>query len=182
MLTITIPAKEGWDESKQEFVYLKEQQLRLEHSLVSLSKWETKWHKAYFSNKEKTNAEVIDYIKCMTLTQNVDPDVYDRLSEDNINDIDKYINDPMTSIQFDDNGNSRGKIGGDTITYELIYYWMITLGIPVKFEKWHLNRLINLIRVCNIKNAPNKKMSKSEIMRRNRALNEARRKQFNSKG
>lgn len=181
MLTITIPAKEGWDESKQEFVYFKEQQLRLEHSLVSLSKWETKWHKAYFSNKEKTDAEVIDYIKCMTLTQNVDPDVYNRLSEDNINKINQYINDPMTSIRFNDE-NSRGKIGGDTITYELIYYWMITLGIPVKFEKWHLNRLINLIRVCNIKNAPNKKMSKSEIMRRNKELNETRRKQLNSKG
>ena len=181
MLTITIPAVEGFDEEKQEFVNLtKEQTLQLEHSLVSLSKWESKWCKPFLTNKPKTLEETIDYIKCMTITQNVNPDVYKYLSRDNISKIEAYIDAPMTATTFySDSQDGRGK---ETITSELIYYWMISLNVPMECQKWHLNRLLTLIRVCNVKNSPPKKMAKGDIMRRNAALNAARRKQLNSKG
>lgn len=180
MLEITIPATEQWDEQKQEFVNTKEQKLRLEHSLVSLSKWETKWCKPFLTKQKKTPEETIDYIKCMTLTQNVDPNVYTCITEANINTINKYIEAPMTAISFKkEKGRS---INGEQITYELVYYWMIALNIPFECQKWHLNRLLALIRICNIKNQPPKKMSRNELMRRNRELNAARRKQLNSKG
>lgn len=181
MLHITIPAVEGWDEQKEEFVILeKEQNLQLEHSLVSLSKWESKWCKSYLATREKTYEEVLDYIKCMTITQNVKPDVYLRLTQDNIDDIITYINAPMTATNFSAERNSG--TGREVITAELIYYWMIALSIPPQYEKWHLNRLMTLIKVCNIKNQSPKKMSRGEIMRRNRSLNEARKQRLNTKG
>lgn len=180
MLTITIPAVEMFNEKTQEFVTFKEQTLQLEHSLVSLSKWESKWCKAFLSKEEKTLEETIDYIKCMTITQNVNPEVYNRLSRSNIEDINKYIDSPMTATTFyDDKQKGRNR---EIITNELIYYWMISLNIPMECQKWHLNRLLTLIRVCNIKNSPPKKMSRSEIMSRNAALNKARRQQLNTKG
>ena len=180
MLQITIPATELFDESKREFVYTKEQTLCLEHSLVSLSKWESKWCKAFFSKQEKTYEETIDYIKCMTLTQNVKDDVYLRLTRDNIDQINKYIEAPMTATYFSEDKNS--KASRETVTAELIYYWMIALNIPFECQKWHLNKLLTLIRVCNIKNQPPKKMSKRDIMSRNASLNAARRNRLNSKG
>lgn len=181
MLQITIPASESWDESRQEFVYGKEFTLQLEHSLVSLSKWESKWCKSFFSNKEKTYEETLDYIKCMTITQNVGADVYGRLTRDNVEKINEYIEAPMTATYFSEEQN-KGKIGRETITSELIYYWMIALNIPFECQKWHLNRLITLILVCNIKNTPPKKMSGRDIMSRNAALNAARRKKYNTRG
>lgn len=185
MLQITIPAavSEEFDESTNEFIYRpvsKEQTLQLEHSLVSLSKWESKWCKAFLSNKRKTDEEIIDYVKCMTLTQNVNPDVYTRLSQENMNRIDEYISAPMTATTFFNERNSKG--GREVVTAELIYYWMIALNIPFECQKWHLNRLLTLIRVCNIKNTPPKKMSKRELMSRNARLNAARRQQLNTKG
>lgn len=180
MLQITIPAIEQWDEREQEFVYTKEQTLKLEHSLVSLSKWESKWGKAYLTKKDKTYDEVLDYIKCMTITPNVDPDVYKCLTSKNIADIEEYINAPMTATCFSEDKNSRSS--REVVTSELIYYWMIALQIPFECEKWHLNRLLTLIRVCNIKNTPPKKMSKRSIMSRNAALNASRRKQLNTRG
>ena len=181
MLRIEIPINpEGWDEKRQEFVKPKTQILQLEHSLVSLSKWESKWCKPFFSNEEKSYEEVLDYIKCMTITQNVDPEVYNHLTESNITDINNYINAPMTATTFT-NDKGRGN-NREIITSELVYYWMIALNIPVEFQKWHINRLLTLIRVCEIKNSPQKKMSKNEIMSRNAALNEARRKKLNSRG
>lgn len=179
MLTITIPASEQFDESKQEFIETKEQTLLLEHSLISLSKWESKWCKSFLSRKDKTYEEVIDYIRCMTLTPNVDPNTYYSLSNENIDEINKYIEAPMTATHFYENesGGSR-----ETITAELIYYWMITQNIPMECQKWHLNRLLTLIKVCNIKNSPPKKRSASEIMSRNAALNAARKKRLNTKG
>ena len=181
MLTITIPASEFFNERTQEFFTLKEQTLQLEHSLVSLSKWESKWCKPFLSKqKELTLEETLDYIKCMTITQNVNPDVYNRLSQSNIEEIDKYIAAPMTATTFYNN-TSEGRVK-ETVTSELIYYWMISLNIPMECQKWHLNRLLTLIRVCNVKNTPPKKMSKGDIMRRNAALNAARRKKLNSKG
>lgn len=171
---------EGWDEEKQEFVTPKVQILQLEHSLVSLSKWESKWCKAFLSKKEKTREETIDYIKCMTLTQNVKPEVYEYLSEKNIADIIAYIDSPMTATVLPE--NKKASRSRETTTNELLYYYMFKLQIPKECEKWHLNRLITLIGVFDAKESPPKKMNKRQIMERNRALNEARRKQFNSKG
>jgi hypothetical protein len=180
MLRITIPAVEQWDEAKQEFIYTKEQTLSLEHSLVSLSKWESKWCKPFLTKQEKTFEETLDYIKCMTITQNVDPEVYNYLTNENIEEINKYIEAPMTATYFSD--DKIVKTSREQITAELIYYWMIALNIPFECQKWHLNRLLTLIKVCNIKNQPPKKRSKKEIMSRNAALNAARRKQLNTKG
>lgn len=180
MLEITVPATEMFDEAKQEFVNYKEQTLQLEHSLVSLSKWESKWHKAFLSKREKTAEETIDYVRCMTITKNVDPSVYSRLTRENVDQINKYIEDPMTAVYFPEDKSSG--TSGDTVTSELIYYWMISLNIPQEYQKWHLNRLMALIKVCNIKNSPGKKMSKADIMRRNASLNAARRAKMHSNG
>ena len=180
MLQIVIPAIEQWDERKQEFVHSKEQTLQLEHSLVSLSKWESKWCKSFFSKQEKTYEQTIDYIKCMTITQNVKDEVYSRLTRSNVEEINKYIEAPMTATYFSDDKN--GKQSRETVTSELIYYWMIALNIPFECQKWHLNRLLTLIRVCNIKNQPPKKMSRRDVASRNTALNAARRQQYNTRG
>ena len=171
---------EGWDEQKEEFVEGKTQVLQLEHSLVSLSKWESKWCKPLLSDNNKTEEELLDYIKFMTLTQNVDPEVYSHLSRENFQEINDYINAPMTATTFSDSKN--GKRNREIITSELIYYWMVALQIPFECQKWHLNRLITLVRVCNIKNDPPKKRSKRETATNYAALNAARRKQYNSKG
>lgn len=181
MLRITIPAVErAWDESKQEFVSMKEQTLQLEHSLVSLSKWESKWCKPFIGTEDKTTEETIDYIKCMTITQNVKPEVYHFLTKENIKQIEDYIDAPMTATTFSD--DDRGVGPREIITSELIYYWMMVLDIPFECQKWHFNRLLTLIRVCKVKNAPPKKMSQTDLMNRNRALNELRKKQLNTNG
>lgn len=181
MLQIKVPlTQEGWDEAKQEFIEPEYRILQLEHSLVSLSKWEARWCKPFFSKEEKTYEETLDYIKCMTITQNVNPDVYKYLTRENIAQINKYIEAPMTATCFYD--DKVGKTSREKVTSELIYYWMIALNIPFECQKWHLNRLLTLVKVCNIKNQPPKKMSKREIMSRNAALNAARKKQLNTRG
>lgn len=178
MLTITIPEQELFNELTNEFVSTKARTIQLEHSLVSISKWESKWNKPFLSKDEKTIEQTLDYIQCMTITQNIDPMVYRFLTDDNIRDINDYIDAPMTATTFPDKGSTSREI----ITSEVIYYWMISLNIPMECQKWHLNRLLTLIRVCNVKNAPVKKMSRKEIMNRNATLNAARRKKLNSKG
>lgn len=181
MLRLVIPLEdEKWDENKQEFITPKMQTLQLEHSLVSLSKWESKWNRPFLSRKDMTTEETIDYIKCMTLTPNVNPEVYARLTPEHIEQVRNYIMAPMTATVFSKGSNGKGS--REIVTAELIYYWMITLNIPFECQKWHLNRLVTLIRVCNIKNAPPKKRSKREIMSRNAAINAARRAQLNSRG
>lgn len=179
MLLITIPAREMFDDKTQTFLTEKAQTLQLEHSLVSLSKWESKWCKAFLSKEEKTNEETLDYIRCMTITQNVDPSVYNRLTRANIDEIQAYISAPMTATTFRENIN---KGSSEITTAELIYYWMISLNIPMECQKWHLNKLLTLIRVCNIKNTPPKKMNKRDVINNYAALNAARRKQNNTKG
>lgn len=181
MLQITIRPFELFDEGKQEFIsYKKAQVLQLEHSLISISKWEQKWHKAFLSKNDKTYEETIYYIHCMTLTQNVDPISYYFISDDDMNRINEYISDSMTATFFmEDKKPARSS---EIVTSELIYYWMIALGIPFECQKWHLNRLLTLIKVCQIKNAPPKKRSKRDIMAQNAALNAARRKRLNTKG
>ena len=180
MLPITIPATELYDEYNQIFINVKEQTLHLEHSLVSLSKWESKWHKPFLVKTKKTFEETIDYVRCMTITQNVNSEVYKCLTNENIQSINEYIEDPMTATWF--SKDRKTKSNGEQITSELIYYWMISLNIPFECQKWHLNRLLTLIQVCDEKNKPPKKMSKKEIMSRNAALNAARRKKMNTKG
>lgn len=178
MLEITIPGKELYDEANNEFINVKGQTLKLEHSLVSLSKWESKWHKPFLKT-DMTVEETLDYIRCMTITQNVNPLVYNCITNDNVRRVIEYIEDPMTARKFPKLPNSRSH---EIITAEDIYYWMISFGIPSEYQKWHLNRLLNLIKVCNDKNTPPKKMSKQELMARNRALNEERKKALNTKG
>lgn len=180
MLRITIPDKEYWDDVKEEFVYKKGCTISLEHSLVSLSKWESKYCKPFLTKEAKTRQETIDYVRCMTLTQNVDPGVYNELTYDNFRDIEEYIEAPMTATVFSRDQNRR--MGGEQVTSELIYYWMIALNVPFECQKWHLNRLLTLIKVCNIKNKTPEKRSAKDIMRRNTALNAARRRQYNTRG
>lgn len=180
MLRIMVPAVEEWDEVKQEFIQTKEQTLQLEHSLVSLSKWESKYCKPFLSKQDKTYEETLDYIRFMTITPNVKQEVYAGLTRANIAEINNYITAPMTATTFAK--ELPGRPNREQVTAELIYYWMISLNIPVEFQKWHLNRLLTLIKVCNIKNQPPKKMSKRQIMSRNASLNAARRQQLNSRG
>jgi len=179
MLKIIVPAIEKWDEDRQEFLSTKETELCLEHSLVSVSKWESKWHKYFIGNNNLTSEMLIDYIRCMTMTQNVDPDIFYAIDEETMTKIKDYISDSQTATWFSENNDKHGR---DIITSEIIYYWMIALQIPFECQKWHLNRLLTLIRVCNEKNQPEKKMSQSEVMRRNREINEARRRALKTRG
>ena len=180
MLKITIPEQELFDENKMEFITIREKTLQLEHSLVSVSKWESKWCKPFLSKGEKTFEETIDYIRCMTITQNVQPIIYTLLTSQNLVDINKYIESPMTATVFTNEKNKT--TNREIITAEIIYYWMIALNIPFECQKWHLNRLLTLINVCSIKNQPQKKMSRKEILERNRALNLARREAIKNGG
>lgn len=182
MLRIEVPmTAEGWDEKKRQFVEPKIRVLELEHSLISLSKWESTWHKPFYSKKKKTAEEVLDYIKCMTISKNVEPEVYHRLTDENIEAINEYIENSMTATTFSPNSNTQ--VGRETITAELIYYWMLVLNIPFEeCQKWHINRLITLIKVCDVKNTPAKKRSNNQIIQDYAAINEVNRKKFNSKG
>jgi len=178
MLELHVDAVEQYNEETNEFYYINSQTLKMEHSLVSVSKWESKWHKPFLTNDEKTTEEIFDYIRCMTINT-VDPIVYNCLSAQNITDIQEYIDNPMTATTIHENNVKRNP---EIVTSELIYYWMVALNIPFECEKWHLNRLLTLIRICNIKNQPDKKMSRQETIEQNRILNAARRKQFRAKG
>lgn len=179
-IKITIPRTELYDEKAKEFIYVKEQTISMEHSLVSLHKWEQKWHIPFLSTKDKTYEQVLDYLKFMTLTQNVDELAYKVIPQSEMNKINKYIENPMTATTITD--FERKKKNKEIITAEIIYYWMIKLGIPVEFQKWHLNSLLMLIEVIGIKEAPEKQMSQAEIIRRQRAINAANRAKFHSKG
>lgn len=181
MLEITVPAVELYDEKNNMFINLEERTIHLEHSLVSVSKWEAKYCKPFISKTDKTDEEVVDYIKMMTLTQDVEPDVYQRLTKANYEAIENYINAPMTATTFRESKGS-GKKSNETVTNEVIYYWMSSLGIEKAYEEWHLNRLLTFIRVCNEMNAPKKKMSKKDTVNQYAALNRARRQKLNSKG
>lgn len=180
MLAIVIPAREQWDENRGEFITSPEQKLVLEHSLVSISKWESKWHKPFLSKIEpKTFEETIDYIKCMTLTQNVNPNVYYNITNENLDAITEYINNPMTATRIKSENTRKNR---EIVTSELIYYWMISQNIPFECQKWHLNRLLTLIQVCSEKNKPPKKMSRSAVMKNNASLNAARRASLGTRG
>ena len=179
MMHILIPKQELWDEENYKFVNLKEQKIAIEHSLISVSKWESKWHKPFFSREPKTVEMTMDYVRFMTITSNVDPEVYKYLTNDNLNEINKYIEDSYTATTFKDtNNHSRNEI----ITSELIYYDMIYWGIPFECEKWHINRLLTLIKICSIKGQKQKGMSQRDILSQNSAINAARRMKHNTRG
>lgn len=183
MLKLHVPAREFFDDETQTFFTQgKDCELLLEHSLLSLSKWESKWKKPFLVEQEKqTQEELIDYVRCMTINQGVDYKTYYNLTPKLIEKIREYINDPMTAttIRRKENKRPRSK---KIVTSELIYCWMINYGIPFECQKWHLNRLMMLIEVCSIESGGQKKMSPREIMKENAALNEMRKAKLKTKG
>lgn len=179
MLKLEIPASEVFNESDQTFAETKGVALSLEHSLVSVSKWESKWGVPFLSTDEKTERQTIDYVKCMTLTQNVEESAYAFLTRDNFDAIRTYIDLPMSATTIIDRDK---KTSREVITAEIIYYWMITLQIPFECQKWHLNRLLMLINVCSIKQQDPKKLHGKALLQDNMQINAARRAVMNSKG
>lgn len=179
MLQVSIPAREYFDERTNEFIEVKAHTLQLEHSLISISKWESKWCKPFLGKEEKTEEETLDYIRCMTITQNVDPLVYRAIPNDELKRIREYIHAPMTATWFSDRNTPPNR---KIITSELVYYWMTVQNIPFECEKWHFNRLMTLIRICGEKNQPQKKMSKREAAAQRSQLNAARRARHHTSG
>lgn len=181
MLHIVVPEVEFFDERTSTFTTLKEQRLAMEHSLVSISKWEAMYNKPFLTKDKKTGKEMLDYIKCMTITQNVDERIFQVLTKENLIDVSEYIAAPMTATTFGSSGSS-GTPQRQIVTSELIYYWMVSYNIPFECQKWHVNRLLTLIEILNIKNTPPKKRSKSEIMSNQKRLNAQRRRSLKTKG
>lgn len=180
MLKIVIPAREFFDDYTETFSYSEEKILQLEHSLVSISKWESIIEKPFISKTNKSIEETMLYIECMTITKKVDEKTYAALSDDNINEINRYIDKKSTATIITKLNNST--VSNETVTSELIYYWMLCHQIPFECERWHLNRLLTLIDICNAKNAPPQKMSRAALAQKYKDLNEQRRAQLNSKG
>lgn len=192
MLVIKIPASEYYDNETNEFVNIPEYTLHMEHSLVSISKWEAEFEKPFLDETtERTTEETLSYIKYMTLEQNIPDVVYKTLSTENLKKINTYIEKKMTATWFREDNNkkpskNRGPFRkGEVITSELIYFWMIELNVPVDFQKWHINRLLTLLRVCNEKHKEangDNKMSKRDIIARNKALNAKRKAKMKTRG
>ena len=172
-----MPGAESYNEELNEFSYAPDTLIYLEHSLKSISEWEAKYHKPFMSNDPKDVDEIMYYIQCMCLDESY-KEILDRLTSDNYTTINEYISDSQTATWFDDTGKRSSEI----VTSELVYYWMISFQIPIECENWHINRLLTLIRVCSVKNAPEKEIPKNELMARNSRLNAERRRKYNTKG
>lgn len=180
MLLIKVPDTELFNEATSEFVVVKGATFQIEHSLVSLSKWESKWRKPFLGKDEKTREEITDYIRCMTITQNVRPEVYQYLPGSVYDQVADYIDAPMTATTF--SNAPKGRPSRETATAEVIYYWMVAYNIPMECQKWHLSRLFTLIRVCDIKNQGPQKTNKREMLNQRAALNAERRSNLKTKG
>lgn len=180
MLNITVLGEESFDDEKNEFVYPEAFELQLEHSLVSLSKWESEYEKPFLGPAEKTTEEVLGYIKAMVLTPNVPDEVYTRLSEENVQQINDYIDAKRSATWFNEQPNAPKS--REVVTSELLYYWMFTASIPIECENWHLNRLITLIKVFDVKSQKPKKMGAAEAARQRHELVEKRRKELGTRG
>lgn len=180
MLKIVVPGVEMFNDETREFTTVGDVVIELEHSLVSLSKWESEFEKPFLGKETKTTEEVLAYIKAMTLTPNVSEEIYEKLSEDNIASVHQYIDAKMSGTTFYEvQPEAKNQ---ETVTAELIYYWMIVFQIPFECDRWHLNRLFTLIRVCNVKQSKPKKMSRAELAARNRELNARRKAELGTKG
>lgn len=180
MLKIIIPDQEYYDELLDEFVTISELKLTLEHSLYTISKWESRWMKPFLGPNDKTDSEILDYILCMDLTETLTMDRIQKIPQMDLNRILTYINASMTATTFNESeGVSRNR---EIVTSELIYYWMIALQIPLECEHWHLNRLMTLIKICNIKNSPKKKQNTQAMLDKRKELNKQRKMQNNSTG
>lgn len=183
MLTLILEAEEAWNSKTEEFEALPEIKLTLEHSLVSLSKWESKFEKPFLTKEPKTTAETLGYIEAMILSPEISPGVIFRFSKSQIDLVNEYIEAKMTATTFGElPEQGRNRARPETITSELIYYWMVAFNIPFEVEQWHLNRLFALIRICNVKNSKPKRMSKADLARRNRELNDERRRRLGTAG
>jgi hypothetical protein len=180
VLTITVGDTESFDDEKQEFVQIGGFELQLEHSLVSLSKWESEFEKPFLGKETKTPEELLGYVRCMVLTENPPEDFLDKLSKENLETINAYMERKMTATWFTEQPGAPKTT--EVITAELLYYWMTAFNIPFECQYWHLNRLFTLIRIANIKQSKPKKMSRSDIAARNRELNRQRREQLGTKG
>lgn len=181
MLFLNIPmGPERWDEEKEEFVAPSTKTIQLEHSLISLSKWESKWHKPFLSKTPLTAEETLDYIRCMTLTKDVLPEVYDCITQTNIDKVLAYIYDPMTATTF--GKGKEKKTSRKVMTAEVIYFYMFSYNIPYECRTWHLNRLMTLIRVFKEENEPKKKRRGSDLASEYAARNRARRQALYGKG
>jgi len=181
MLKIVVPGVEAFDESTQKFVTVGDVALELEHSLVSLSKWESEFEKPFLDKSEKTSDEVVGYIRAMTLTPNAPADVWKKLTDENFAEINTYIDAKMTGTTVYDL-NEPPKTKQETVTAELIYYWMVVYNIPWEAQHWHLNKLFTLIRVCSVKAEKPKKMSRSERNAQMRKLNAERKAKYKTRG
>lgn len=180
MLRLQVPKTEVYDEEQGRFITIPEKVLVLEHSLKSVAKWESKWNVSFLSDKEKSREQTLDYIGCMSINQDIDSAILGRLTRKELNLIIEYINAKMTATTI--NRRKPQRPTNEKITAEIIYWWMIQYGIPPEYEKWHLNRLLTLIDVCSIKGGPKQKMSMSEQMAQQRALNKARQAQYKTRG
>jgi hypothetical protein len=181
MLTIKVGATEVFDEGTDTFRFEGGVELQLEHSLVSLSKWESEFEKPFLGDSEKTADEALAYIRCMVVGENPPGDFLEELSSENMNEINAYINKKMTATWFSD-ATPQTKRNTETVTAELIYYWMSVFQIEWEAQYWHLNRLFTLIRIANVKQDKPKKMTRAEIAQRQRELNAKRRAEWGTKG
>lgn len=181
MLKLTIPGIESYDENRGEFVTVDDTVIELEHSLVSLSKWEEEFEKPFLDKTQRTSEEILAYIMCMVLTPDVPPEVFGRLTQKNIDDVMQYIQAPRTGTTVHTRDDPKKR--PETLTSELMYYYMFSLQIDKECETWHLNRLFTLVRVFSAKNADDKpKKSTVDDLARRRALNEQRKAKLNSRG
>ena len=181
MLTITLPESRAFDERTEEFIIFPPVTLRLEHSLISIHKWESKWHKSYLNNSSLSPEEQLDYIRCMSLDPNFDVTVFGRMKQEDFTKIRDYIADPMTATVIHRRNAKRGN-SNEFVTAELIYYWMVEFGIPFECAKWHLNQLLTLIEVCSVKQNTNNKMNKRDAAAMRAAANDSRRKKLGTRG